>query len=53
MTAETPATPATGEAAGTGGGRLAAVRDWLHGHADTSLCPARAPLVTPLPRGEP
>ena len=27
----------TGEAAGGGGGRLAAVRDWLHGHADRPL----------------
>jgi membrane protein len=31
------AAPATVEAAGTGGGRLAAIQDWLRARADTSL----------------
>ena len=30
-------TEPSADAAGTGGSRLAAARDWLHGHADTSL----------------
>jgi uncharacterized BrkB/YihY/UPF0761 family membrane protein len=34
---EPPAVPVTGEAAAGGGDRLAAVRDWLHGHADRPL----------------
>ncbi len=37
MTPEPETPPRSAETPGTSGGRLAAVRDWLHGRADTSL----------------